>query len=174
MTHMAKGPEEPRDPALARFVYERVAAALETETALAIAARTRVSRATMSNIKTGQGSYGIGRAVATDLLPVLGFKTYEELLEAAYAFARGDSPSRSRYRSLDELLHKHPDRWSAPAVAAMRSMRHPRDPGRDYWLRNLELAEPFLRALETQALPSTNPAPIERLDDMHSTRKKRR
>jgi hypothetical protein len=137
--------DEPRDPALARYVFERLRAC--PETGRAISKRTKVAPATISNIRTGRGTYGVGRGVATDLLPFLGHRTYEELLSAAHAVTR-DPPASSA--ALEELLARHPGRWSEAAIAAVRTVRFPSEPGEHVWTIYLDALEGVLRAIGAQ------------------------
>jgi transcriptional regulator with XRE-family HTH domain len=157
--------DEVRDPILAQYVYEHLSVALKLETALSIAKRTKVAASTLSNIRRGEGKCGVGQDVATRLLPVLGHKTYRELLSAAYAAARPEVNEAPVYPSLAELLSKNGGRWSSATIAAARaSLRPPKDPGEQAWARTLDGLDIVVRDFDAQTRRREEGDPLSRIE----------
>lgn len=76
----------PRDPDLAKFIYDMLRdlhdAGMKQQE---MSEKTGVSKATISNILTKRGAYGVGREMATDLGKLRGLSSYDEVLDAAYS-----------------------------------------------------------------------------------------
>lgn len=153
------GKEEPRDPVLARFVYERLQAKVDRGTSqVEIAKRTGASRATLSNILTGRGAYGVGRRVAEQLTRILGYRDYRALVHAAHAADHGaPADEGARFPALAAVLVAEPDRWSGAAQAATRAraleLDTDEDPGEAWWSAQLDRDEQAIR-LASLPLPT--------------------
>lgn len=153
------GKEEPRDPVLARFVYERLQAKVDRGASqIEIAKRTGASRATLSNILTGRGEYGVGRQVAERLTRFLGYRDYRALVHAAHAADQGEpAEDETRYPALRAVLVAEPERWSGAAQAATRAraleLDAEEDPGEAWWSAQLDRDEQAIR-LASLPLPT--------------------
>ncbi len=126
---MAAKPEaEPRDPTIAKFLYELLLShKTNGMTQRAMAEKTAVSTATISNIINGKGSYGVGREVAAQLGQPFGLASYDAVLDAAYSARLG----RLR-QGVDDALEKHA--VYMPARSFLLKLR--RLPGLERWVED--------------------------------------
>lgn len=109
------------NPVLSRFIWERLREEVDPTSALAIHEQTGVSRATLSNIRAGNGTYGVGATVAKKLVKYLGFKDYDDLWRAA--MVAHEARTETRYPELAEALRRAAgtDRWRPQAIAAAKA-----------------------------------------------------